>query len=122
MNKADIRKEWEEGRLIAPKVNIHETSDEFILKALMPGVKKEDVEVALAEGELTLYGKVTPVEVDESSAILQEIGNQNFYRVFTVNDPLDVDKIKARLEDGILTVLLPKHERAKPREIPVEVS
>ena len=122
MNKADIRREWEEGRLVAPKVNIHETDDEFVLKAVMPGVKKEDVEVSLAEGELTLYGRVTPVIVDEAASILQEIGNKNYYRVFTVNDRLDVDKIKARLEDGILTVILPKHERAKPREIPVEVS
>jgi HSP20 family protein len=119
MDKEQIRKEWEEGLLIAPTVDIYETDDDFILKALMPGVKKDNVDVKYAEGALTVYGRVDIKDPVKESYVLKEIENGNYYRVFKVSDSIDVDKIQAKMFDGILTLTLPKHERVKPKEIPI---
>ena len=120
MNKESIRKEWELGRLVPPPADIYETEDQFILSTNMPGVKKENVEVKLSEGELTLYGRVDRGDVAANRFVLKEIDEGNYYRVFRVSDSIDAEKIVAKMEDGVLTLTLPKHERVKPREIPIE--
>ena len=120
MDKENIRKEWEQGRLVPPPADIYETEDQFILSTNMPGVKKENVEVKLSEGELTLYGRVDRGDVAANRFVLKEIDEGNYYRVFRVSDSIDAEKIVAKMEDGVLTLTLPKHERVKPREIPIE--
>ncbi len=120
MDQETIRKEWEAGNLVAPLVNIYETEDNFVARINMPGVKKGGAEVKMAGGELLVYGRVTREEIPSDSYVLKEIEDGNYYRVFRVNDAIDVAKIKAKLEDGVLTITLPKHERIKPREIPIE--
>ena len=122
MDKENIREEWKQGRLLPPLVDIYESNDDFILVANMPGVKKDGIEVKLAEGNLTIYGRVEREEVASESFVLREINEGNYYRVFRVSDSIDVNKIKAKIEDGVLTLTLPKHERVKPREIPIEVA
>ena len=122
LTKEDIRKEWEAGYLIAPSVDIYETDDDFVMKLLMPGVNKDGVELKLADEELQIYGRVRhDVEAPEKF-ILREIDEGNYYRVFKVTDAVEVEKIKAKMEDGVLTVTLPKHERVKPKEIPIEIT
>jgi HSP20 family protein len=121
LDKEDIRKEWEAGYLIAPSADIYETEDDFLMKLQMPGVNKDGVELKLADDQLQVYGRVRH-EVDEPDKyVLREIEEGNYYRVFKVTDAIEVDKIKAKMEDGILTLTLPKHERVKPKEIPIEV-
>lgn len=121
IDREEIREQWAQGKLLPPQVNIYETKDEYILMARMPGVKKDAVEVKLSDGHLTIYGKTESQEPCECF-VLREIDEGNYYRVFKVSDSLDVEKIQARLENGLLRVHLPKHERVKPREIPVELS
>ena len=122
LDKEDIRKEWEQGLLIVPSTNIFETDDDFIMKINMPGVEKEGVEIKLADEELIIYGRIIHDFEDADRFVLKEIEDGNYYRVFRVTDSIDVDTIKAEMADGVLTVRLPKHERIKPREIPIELS
>ena len=107
----------QEGNIIVPSVNIYETDAAYVIEALMPGVTKENVEVKLDQDKLTVFGKTTPAECEQ--CILREIESGNYYRVFRTNAELDVQKIHAELESGILKVTLPKHERALPRDIPI---
>lgn len=120
--KEDIRKEWEAGLLVAPIVNIYETENDFMMKLLMPGVNKDGVELKLANEELQVYGRVRHDVEEPEKFILKEIEDGNYYRVFKVTDSVVVDHIKAKMEDGILTITLPKHERVKPKDIPIEVA
>ena len=86
------------------------------------GKLKEGLEVTISEGELSIYGRVAREAFEKEDAyILNEICSGDYYRVFKINETIDVDKIKATLDQGMLRVTLPKHERAKPREIPIEL-
>ena len=120
MDKEQIRKEWEEGRLIAPQSDIYETQDEYVLQCLMPGVSKETVQVSLTRGELSIYAETRRSSVDCDCYVQREIEDGNYYRVFKVGDAVNVEKISAKVEHGVLVVKLPKHDRVKPREIPIE--
>jgi len=120
MDREQIKKEWESGSLVAPEVDIYEQDDAFIIVLNMPGVSKEGAEVKFADGLLTVYGAVKNQEISDK-CILDEIEHGNFYREFKVGDTVDVNQISAKMEDGVLSVTLPKHERIKPRQIPVEV-
>ena len=122
MDQEMIQKEMNQGKVLAPPVNIFEFEEEFILQAEMPGVNKDGVEVKLADGSLTLYGRVIRHQGSGESYVAREIDEGNYYRVFRVSDSIDVEKIKANMNDGLLTLTLPKHERVKPREIPVEIA
>ena len=114
MNQKDIKPE---GPVVVPSVNIYETETAYMIEALMPGVKKEDIEVKLDKNKLTIFGKTQPVTCEQ--CILREIESGNYYRVFQTNAELDVQRIHAELESGILKVTLPKHERALPRDIAI---
>jgi len=120
MDKEQIRKEWEEGRLIAPQSDIYETQDAYVLQCLMPGVTKDVVQVSLTDGELIIYAETNRTDLNCDCYVLREIEDGNYYRVFKVGDSVDVEKISAKVEHGVLRVQLPKHDRVKPREIPIE--
>ena len=119
--KEDIQREWEQGLLAAPSANIYESAEEFILVLSMPGVTKESVEVKLSNGEMMIYGRAESTPPDHQ-CLLKEIDEGNFYRVFQVDDSIDETQIKAKMEAGVLSINMPKHERVKPRDIPIEIS
>jgi len=120
MDREQIRNQWEQGTLIAPEVDILETDDAFIIMLNMPGVGKNDTEVKFADGLLSVYGSVNN-QIKSEKWVLNEIEHGNFYREFRVGDAVEVEKISAKMENGVLKVTLPKHERIKPRQIPIEV-
>ena len=101
-----------------PRVDIVEMEDELLLFADLPGVKPQDVDVRFENGELVLHGRCAPRQ-QEVDYLLSEYGVGDFYRVFTVTEDIDADKISAELKNGVLTVHLPKAEVAKPRRITV---
>lgn len=104
----------------APLVDIFETDDAFILSADMPGVKKEDVNLKLEDGSMMLFGKINYNEELNRRYILKEKETGHFYRKFKISDSIDESKISAKFADGQLTVVLPKHERIKPRIINIK--
>lgn len=104
---------------VAPNVNIFETTDGYVLQAEMPGVGKDGVEITLEENEITITGRRAP-ETVSGEALFRERHNADYRRVFELDPAIDTDKIAAKVEQGILTVTLPKSERVKPRKISVD--
>ena len=109
----------------APAVDVRETNDELHVTAELPGLKPEDVNVTVENGVLTISGEKKQ-EVQEG----KEDGNYylferrygRFERSFTLPRTVNADRVKARFENGILTVALPKAEEAKPRKVQIEVN
>lgn len=104
-----------------PALDVYEDKESLIVKAELPGMKKEDLEISLHEGALTLSGerKAEPKhEIAETYRSERFVGR--FSRTVTLPAPVDADKVKAAYKDGILTVMLPKTEAAKPKQIQVK--
>jgi len=104
----------------APAVNIYETTDEYILTADLPGLGKEDVRIKVEEGSLVIMGKIKYKELMNRKYVLNESEIGNYYRKFNISDSIDETKIEAKMENGQLSVSLPKHERVKPKIIEIK--
>ena len=104
----------------APLVDIYETNDEFVLTADMPGIKKEDVSLKLDEGSMLIFGRINYQDMLNRRFILKEKETGHFFRRFKISDTIDESKVSARFENGQLIVILPKHERIKPRTISIK--
>lgn len=100
-----------------PEVNIVETKDGYVLEAEMPGVNKEGLDISLEDNVLTLIGHRQPQPT--ATPLYRESKSTDFRRAFELDPSIDSSKIDARIEQGILTLRLPKAERVKPRKITV---
>ena len=108
-----------EGRgYFGPQVNIVETKDSFVLEAEMPGVSKDGLEVLLEGNELTIQGR-RQTGVPGAEPVYRESSPRDFRREFVLDPSIDTARINATIEHGVLTVTLPKAEKAKPRKIEV---
>lgn len=103
---------------VAPEVNIYETKEGYVLQAEMPSVNRQGLEITLEGNEITLVGRRT-VEPAKGEALFRERGVADFRRVFELDPAIDTAKISASMEQGVLTLTLPKSERVKPRKITV---
>jgi HSP20 family protein len=126
-NQAVVVKEtssWEEAlereKWVTPTVDIYETEDEFVLHTSMPGVSKENVKIKVEDDSLVLMGRINYEEAKSRKYILRESRIGNFYRKFKISDSIDIDKVDAKLENGVMVVVLPKNERIKPRSIEIK--
>jgi len=107
-------------RYVLPVVDIYETPDSLVLMADLPGVSKEDLDVRVDNDVLTIQGKSSHTAPGE--ATYREYELVNFFRQFELSERVDQEKIAAELKHGVLTLHLPKTERARPRQIEVRVS
>ncbi|MDZ7268338.1 MAG: Hsp20/alpha crystallin family protein [candidate division KSB1 bacterium] len=106
-----------------PEVDILEGKDGFILRAELPGVRKDDLKITLDNGMLTLGGEKRLETGDaEQSFHLRETRQGRFERRFRLGEGIDRSNIKADYKDGVLTVTLPKSKEAMSREIDIRVS
>jgi len=104
-------------RALTPSVDIYENSEEILLFADLPGVKKDDITIDLDNGQLTVVGNRYMDQ--EKDMQLEEFGSAQFRRVFSVPQGIDQTKVDAELNDGVLKLHLPKSESVKPRRIEV---
>ncbi len=106
----------------APPVDITEDDKEWVVKADLPEVKKEDVKVTVEDGVLTITGE-RRFEKEEKDKKYHRIERSygNFLRSFTLPDAADSSKVSAEFKDGVIKVRLPKNDRAKPKAIEVKV-
>lgn len=109
------------GVTYSPRFDIWETDDELILYGDMPGVAPDGLDIRFENRELTIHGKVEPRHHD-IEFLQGEYGIGDFYRMFTIGESIDVDRISAELSNGVLTLHLPKTEAVKPRRIEVKAS
>ena len=104
---------------ITPDVNIFETKEGYVLEAEMPGVNKEGLEIMLEGNELTIHGHRN-VEALSGDKLFCECSRADYRRVFELDPAIDSARISARMDQGILTLTLPKSEAVKPRRIKVD--
>ena len=105
-----------------PRVDIHETEKEIVLDFELPGIDKKDIKVELKDNILSISGERKQdkeIENYERHRIERYYGK--YERIFTIPDTVQTDKLSAEYKDGILTLNLPKTEKAIPKEIAVEV-
>jgi HSP20 family protein len=105
-----------------PATNISENDKEYTIKADLPEVKKDDIDVSVSNGVLTLSGERRYEKSSENEKEhRRETFHGSFQRSFAVPDDVDVDSIKADTKDGVLVVHLPKKEAQKPEAISIKV-
>ena len=114
-----IQPEATQSVYFTPRVDILENENEITIFADMPGVRSEDADIRFENGELTLHGRCSPRH-EVANYLAAEYGIGDFYRVFSINETIDADKIAAELKNGVLTLHLPKSEAVKPRRIAVK--
>jgi len=108
--------------IAAPAVDIYEEKDDIIVKAELPGMEKDNIEVNLSDNFLTIKGeKKKEEEVKEENYYRSERSHGSFLRTVDLPKEVHVDKAKAAFKNGILEIRLPKTEEAKKKEIKVKV-
>jgi HSP20 family protein len=101
-----------------PQVDIYEDAKVITVQADMPGVDKEGASINVKDDQLTINGKVMlPAEGETTIHKEYEVGH--YFRQFTLSDAIDQEKITAKMADGVLTLTLPKAEKAVPRKIEI---
>jgi HSP20 family protein len=104
---------------VTPLVDIETTDDGYVIRAEMPGVEKHGLEITVDNGEMIILGRRKPTEFT-AELIYREIQPHDFRRVYELDPSIDVTRVGAKIDDGILTVTLPKAETVKPRKISVQ--
>ena len=105
----------------APALDVLEDKNNLFVVAELPGMRKEDIDISLQEGVLSITGERQAEARKEEETYRSERFFGRFHRSVTLPKPVSVDKIKASYKDGVLTVTLPKPEETKPRQIQVAV-
>ena len=105
-------------QFITPPASVREISDGYTLEIEMPGVKKDGLEISVENNELTIIGRRSLPAV-EGTLIHRESRAENFRRMFEIDPSIDADKISAKIDQGLVTLTLPKAEHVKPRKITV---
>jgi HSP20 family protein len=101
-----------------PAVDVFEKDDKFIVKAELPGMKEEDIDVSVVGDRLSIKGeKKTETEVKEQDYYRSERSYGSFYRSIPLPSSVEADKIEASFENGVLEVALPKSAKVKPKKI-----
>ena len=122
-DKRELESEGERtrpGPVFVPAVDIFESEAEITLLADMPGVASENVSIDLHGNQLTVSGEVGSLTSDKEEYLLQEFETGTFHRQFTLSDRIDQNAITATVKDGVLRLVLPKAQKAKPRKIEVK--
>jgi HSP20 family protein len=104
-----------EGQLVP--MDVSTTKDEVVVKAILPGVKPEEVEITVEGSTLSISGDTSSMIPDREGLLLQEIRRGRFVRTLSLPAGLEPDRAEATFEDGILTLRIPKAEQVKPRQI-----
>jgi HSP20 family protein len=110
------------GRVYQPDVDVAENQDKLLLWADMPGVDEKSIAVTLDDGELTIEGRVAVDDYANLQPLYTEYNIGDYVRRFRVSTDIDVDRIEARVVNGVLEIELPKAERVKARKIEVKAA
>jgi HSP20 family protein len=105
-------------RHLTPAVNIYETKEAYVIEAEMPGVRKEDLAVTVEGNEVVIEGR-RQADTGRAGLLYRESQDADFRRSFELHPEIDTTKIGARMNQGVLTLTLPKVELVKPRRVTV---
>jgi HSP20 family protein len=99
-------------------VNIREEDEAYILSALVPGLKAEDLNIQILEDVVSIEGEY---KAQEAEFLLNELPSGSFRRTLRLPNEVDSEKVEAKIADGVLTLTLPKAESARPKKIKIAV-
>ena len=106
----------------APAIDLYEDKDHLIVKVEIPGMTKEEIEVSLRDGVLSISGERKRDESHHQAGVYRsERSLGRFQRIVTLPKLVEAEKVKANYKDGVLTITLPKTEEAKPKQIEIKV-
>jgi len=108
--------------VFTPPIDIYETDAGLILRADLPGVSLDTLDLQVQDNKLTLFGRMQPSVPDNARLLHQEYETGDFLRSFILSDEVDHQHIAAKLNNGVLEVVLPKADKPEPRRIPVQTS
>jgi HSP20 family molecular chaperone IbpA len=120
--KRELEKQQEAtipARVFVPTTDIFETEQALTLVAEMPGVDKDKVDVSVEDGVLTIQGRLDFSKYEGLRPVYTEYNIGHYRRIFALSNRIDQNSISAEMKDGVLTLVLPKAEEAKPRRISV---
>jgi HSP20 family protein len=107
------------GRYYIPYADIHETDDALTVVMEVPGVERKDVSVALENDVLRVDGQIDFAKYEGLEPVYTEYNVGHYTRSFTLSSKIDQERISAQLDDGVLTLTLPKAKEAQPRRISI---
>ena len=107
---------WAEDREHTLGINVREDDDAYVLSALVPGLKSEDLNIQVLEDVLRIEGEY---KADENEYLLRELPNGSFTRTLRLPSGIEAESVEAKIADGVLTLKLPKAESARPKKIQV---
>ena len=102
-----------------PVVDVESTPDAYTLRVEMPGVNKSGIEITAENGDLVIVGHRAPLDV-KGEPVHRESRREDYRRVYELDPSIDTSRINAKMEQGVLTLHLPKAESVKPRRITLE--
>jgi HSP20 family protein len=105
-------------RFIAPPASLTENADGYLLQIEMPGVNKEGLEISVENNELTIVGRRSLPTI-QGTLLHRESRPDNYRRAFELDPSIELGKISAKMDHGVVTLTLPKAEQVKPRKIAV---
>lgn len=120
--KREVEKKQEStipARSFMPPTDIHEVDGALTMVLEMPGVEKSNVDISIEDGVLTIEGRLDFSKYEGMQPVYTEYNIGNYRRSFTLSNKIDQGKISADMKDGVLTLVLPKAEEAKPRRIAI---
>ena len=106
--------------LIRPAIDIHQNDEGLVLKADLPGVPRENVELSVENNVLKLFGRARPIEGHEGQPVALEYRVGDFYRSFILSEEVDTERIRAEMASGVLTLFLPFPQESRSRRIDVQ--
>ncbi len=118
MQKNETTEKMESAPAVAPYMDIYESPEEIVMVADLPGVRPDDLELRFENNEISIKGVPAPVETTWKPRF-REIGSFRYERAFKLPSGLDISKIKADFDAGVLTVVMPKSESEKPHTIKI---
>jgi len=114
---AESRARW------LPAVDVEETEKNYVFRAEIPGLKKEDVKISVKDNVLTLSGEKKAEERKDANTYHRvERVYGSFQRTYSITKPIQADRISAGYQNGLLEIVVPKAEEIKPKEIEIQVN
>jgi len=107
---------------VSPATDILEREDGFYIFMDIPGVRREDLKIDINENELLVTGRALQGASDKETFLEVQFGPGEYVRAVSLSDRVDRENIAANLKDGVLTIRLPRLEKAAPRRIPIQTA
>jgi len=121
VQETPVAERTKDRRTYVPDVDILEDANNLYIYADMPGADDKGVNITLENDVLTIEAQVGDLKFDKHNVTYTEYGIGDYYRAFTLNEAFERDKIEAKMKNGVLSIVLPKAEAVKARNIPIKV-